>query len=820
MDLSSIRRQVSYEMDATALDAGTAKVRAHGDAAQKTAAQTELFTRQSVLQEASITRVGSKLDAYSRSNDKAAAALANVERGERLIAAARANGLQVTDAHVRALEAARAKYDVLSKGVNDNTQAATLNRMQLMEVGHVARAFADEIAAGANPLRALTLEGGRIAEIFSQSPAGVGGTLRAMAAAMIGAISPTTAAIGVITAGAYISGKAFFTWREQVDALTISLNGMGRASGFTTGQVNGIAEHAAAAGGISNASGRALAAQYLSAGVSGGSLGGAIGLTQDFSRKLGLPFEGASKMLAQSLADPTKGAEELARQFGFVTYSEREQIKQLQAVGDKSGASAKLLAALAGQLERMRDPTMGWQKILEHVENWFSNAFGDLGQLVERKLGLAPSFKDVSQSIIESQRRAREAASSQAQERSADLGRLRQDAALAVQAIQARSFDEKAAVEIERARLAAMRETNDAVKAGIAAESKRAELIAEGNRKANDNLRSVQDQAALSGLSPHQRMLKEIEIKYRDLNEQTAPGKGVDSAVVIPFNNAGTAANRLADAFDDLVGRITHEGGKRIINVSRPGGGSDPRGLSGYIHDRALAYGIDPAVALRVAGSEGLGNPIGDNGTSFGAFQLHTGGGLGDTFKSQTGLDPSNPANERATIDFALKMAAKVGWGPWHGAARVGIGQFDGIGAQAGAGGSPIVSTARGTSDRAQALETMTKSQEELRAPIRAASQALAEQNKLLDAQVEAFGKDDGEVAKINERMKLYIEFQRQGIEVTPELSKRIEEQAQGAGDNAKRRAGLAEEQRKLVEAMDLVRNAASGGTRNIPDGS
>jgi hypothetical protein len=113
---------------------------------------------------------------------------------------------------------------------------------------------------------------------------------------------------------------------------------------------------------------------------------------------------------------------------------------------------------------------------------------------------------------------------------------------------------------------------------------------------------------------------------------------------------------------------------------------SDPRGLSGYIRETAQKYGIDPEVALRVAKSEGLASfksgviqKSGKEEPSWGAFQLYTGGGLGNKFKKETGLDPADPANEKATIDYALKTAAKVGWGPWHGAKNTGIGEFEGI---------------------------------------------------------------------------------------------------------------------------------------------
>jgi hypothetical protein len=119
------------------------------------------------------------------------------------------------------------------------------------------------------------------------------------------------------------------------------------------------------------------------------------------------------------------------------------------------------------------------------------------------------------------------------------------------------------------------------------------------------------------------------------------------------------------------------------------GGGpiSDPRGLVPYIRLSAVQNNIDPDVAVRVASSEGLAAPAGasgDGGTSGNAFQLHVtpggkGSAVGDLFREQTGLDPLDPANEKATIDFALHHAAKNGWGAWTGAAKAGIAPFQGI---------------------------------------------------------------------------------------------------------------------------------------------
>jgi hypothetical protein len=124
----------------------------------------------------------------------------------------------------------------------------------------------------------------------------------------------------------------------------------------------------------------------------------------------------------------------------------------------------------------------------------------------------------------------------------------------------------------------------------------------------------------------------------------------------------------------------------------------DPRGLTAFIREVAAKYNVSPEVALRVAKSEGLGSfqsGVFKNGVqepSYGAFQLYTGGGLGNEFQKATGLDPSDPKNEKATIDYALKHASTHGWGPWYGAKNTGIGEFEGISGRGGdaAAAAPI----------------------------------------------------------------------------------------------------------------------------------
>lgn len=112
-----------------------------------------------------------------------------------------------------------------------------------------------------------------------------------------------------------------------------------------------------------------------------------------------------------------------------------------------------------------------------------------------------------------------------------------------------------------------------------------------------------------------------------------------------------------------------------------------------YIIDKSKALGIDPNVALEVARREGgleghVQSKVMRNGfqePSYGPFQLLKGGengfpmGMGNDFQMRTGLDPADPANTQATIDFALEQAKQVGWSPWYGAKAAGITGMEGI---------------------------------------------------------------------------------------------------------------------------------------------
>jgi hypothetical protein len=135
--------------------------------------------------------------------------------------------------------------------------------------------------------------------------------------------------------------------------------------------------------------------------------------------------------------------------------------------------------------------------------------------------------------------------------------------------------------------------------------------------------------------------------------------------------------------------------------------------IADFIRQAALARGIDPNIALRVAqGEGGLSDPFrhgegpaprtqapqfGPKENSYGPFQLYisgTGAGLGDKALA-AGIDPRK--NWQAGVDFALDNAKKNGWGQWYGAKANGITGMMGIGdnpSSAPVMGSPSVAAA------------------------------------------------------------------------------------------------------------------------------
>jgi hypothetical protein len=101
--------------------------------------------------------------------------------------------------------------------------------------------------------------------------------------------------------------------------------------------------------------------------------------------------------------------------------------------------------------------------------------------------------------------------------------------------------------------------------------------------------------------------------------------------------------------------------------VAQPGLHTFPTAAAeqAYIRARATQLGLDPEAVLAVAAHEGVSLPseIGDQGTSFGPWQLHQGGRLPSQIYQQGAGYAQAWANSQEGIDYALNGIAGVARG-------------------------------------------------------------------------------------------------------------------------------------------------------------
>lgn len=227
------------------------------------------------------------------------------------------------------------------------------------------------------------------------------------------------------------------------------------------------------------------------------------------------------------------------------------------------------------------------------------------------------------------------------------------------------------------------------------------------------------------GLSP---LIDELEGQVSNLNGAIGPAASDIQKIAVAFNQL---ANSMGDFFQksglpplnstdvggDLRKNINRSWSDLVTDIQSTAAGNGNTGVSfgpgmragtngrpsavqgsaaqvpdssraSILRQIAIASGIDPDVFLRVAASEGLSNPVGDQGSSFGDFQLHYGSvssaypnsGLGDLFTQQTGLNARDQSTWRQQAQWVANYVRQHGWGDWSGARASGITGFAGVG--------------------------------------------------------------------------------------------------------------------------------------------
>lgn len=383
-----------------ALQAELAKV---ADAQSKVAASARSMTATQDTAAKSSLSAAKQYDALSRSIDPVAKANATLERGQRIVTTAINQGAVSADQGARTIMMLGQRHAetiaVISKGkgvvdasghaVEGHTQINFKAQMGAMELQHAFRSMFDGMAAGMPISRLLMMEGFRLQQGFSMT-GGLGGAVKAVGSQfgwVTGLLTPLKLLIGGTAIGALAAAASFISWETTLTKLQVTLNGLGRATGLTLDGLERIAELGGAAGNLSTASARSLAAGFAGTGQIGPTMIGQLtGASRQFGLATGTNVDEAGATLAKAFADPTRGADELNKALGFLDDRTRQTIKSFQDQGDVFSAQQTLFDNLRPRIEGITDRTWSLSKAWIGVGNAISNATHGLGDFLQKLL--------------------------------------------------------------------------------------------------------------------------------------------------------------------------------------------------------------------------------------------------------------------------------------------------------------------------------------------------------------------------------------------------------------------------------------------------
>ncbi len=283
----------------------------------------------------------------------------------------------------------------LAKEFQEAGNAASLTRTQMLELAHVTRSVFDGLAAGANPLRLMAMEGGRVAQALSSGPGGVAGALGAIAGMFNPVVAGAVALVVVMGAGAL----AAHDYEESHNKLLGLFQGLARGARVTVADVEALAEANARAGhatvGASEQFEQAFVHIY---GMTRENLGASIAIVNDFAKATGRDSKEALSTLAKAFEDPKNGVVELNRETSSFT---QEQVRAIQAMaegGDKAGALKAILDGLTGTVSGAAEHLSILGKVLKTVSEGFSEAWRFAGAFFD-SLVHGPSDEQMVKSL-------------------------------------------------------------------------------------------------------------------------------------------------------------------------------------------------------------------------------------------------------------------------------------------------------------------------------------------------------------------------------------------------------------------------------------
>lgn len=375
---------------------------ASGSAAASGAVFQEAFNAQDE-QARNIQKLRQQYDPLGVAQDRYASAIAETNKLLQAGAISEAQHLTITTNARKVLEDTTKAYNGAFVAQGKYATGAGLARHELVNLSRQLQDVGVSLASGQSPLTVLIQQGTQIADVFAASRASMSGFF-AQAARGIAGLAMSGA--GLLTGAALVGGAAIvagYQYAESQRAVERAMAGVGRQSGITAEQIERASAAYSDAAKTSTATAREIIAAYASTGkIDAGVIFGSGGLTRDFAAFSSTTTTDAAKALASAFVDPTRGAQELNKQIGFLDAKTLDYIRTAQAQG-RIGEAQKVLAETLGRsVQGAAERTSGLARAWDAVWNAASKAWDAVGKAVAGQISLEERLAK----LIEARRQA------------------------------------------------------------------------------------------------------------------------------------------------------------------------------------------------------------------------------------------------------------------------------------------------------------------------------------------------------------------------------------------------------------------------------
>jgi len=287
--------------------------------------------------------------------------------------------------YIRALEQGASANRVGALSAKEHAMAMRMLPMQMTDV-------VTSMASGMPIWMVAIQQGGQIKDSFG----GVGNALRAV----LGAITPTVAGIGLLAGAAGLGAAAYYQGSREADGYRQAIVMTGNAADTTVNQLTDMARAMSAISGTQGAAAESLTALAGTGAIASENLQQFATVAMDLERRVGQPIKTTAQHLEELGKAPVQASLKLNEQYHYLTEAVYSQIKALQDQGKQEEAASlaqrTYANAMAERTAELRSNLGTLERLWEGLGNTARRAWDAM-----LNVGRAATLSDVRAKIEE-----------------------------------------------------------------------------------------------------------------------------------------------------------------------------------------------------------------------------------------------------------------------------------------------------------------------------------------------------------------------------------------------------------------------------------